>query len=474
MSIRLNVIGAFALACVLLAASARAQTVLILDESVSGGINSPESLAAQALGFSVEVVDNAGWMAKSTADFASYRAIILGDPTCVGPTSVPLPAAVATTGVWGPAIDGNVILIGTDNVFHLFQGGQGLVDSGIDFATAAANKTGAYITLSCYYHDTAPNTPVPLLDAFEPGGFTVKGVGCFDDAHIVASHPAVDTLTDAQLSNWGCSVHEAFDNWPKVGLNAFLVLVIAENAGGEYLAPDGTVGTPYILARGEGLVVISDIKLTPEFATNVLGSIHTVTATVTEDGLPVVGTSVQFEIISGPHAGLAAAAATDSNGEATFSYSGSSVGVDTIVATFVDSLGATQTSNQALKEWVSPIATIDNGCPGTQGASSLTVAGTFAPSSVVDLDLTGALPNSTGVLMIGKTPAELQREGCTLLFQPLFLIPIATNGAGAFAIAAHWPAGVASGQTVFLQVYVFDPGTAAGFESSNTIVITTP
>ncbi|MCI0637250.1 MAG: hypothetical protein L0206_25540 [Actinobacteria bacterium] len=103
-------------------------------------------------------------------------------------------------------------------------------------------------------------------------------MGCFDDAHIVATHPALAGLTDATLSNWSCSVHEGISSWP---IN-FEVLVIAENAiGGNYNAPDGTIGFPYILARG--VEVISDILLSPDVAVNPVGTDHTVTALVTTD-----------------------------------------------------------------------------------------------------------------------------------------------------------------------------------------------
>src|SRR5205085_12558488 len=104
-------------------------------------------------------------------------------------------------------------------------------------------KTGAFISLSCYYHGTAANTPVPLLDGLGAGPFTVTGVGCFNDAHIVATSDALTGLTDATLSNWSCSVHEAFDSWPTL---AFDVLAIAKGTPTVvYTAPDGTAGTPY-------------------------------------------------------------------------------------------------------------------------------------------------------------------------------------------------------------------------------------
>lgn len=333
------------------APQAYAQTkVLILDSTVSGGASSREAQAAIALGYTVEVVNAAGWAAKTQADFATYRALILGDPTCGSSTSS-VAAAEANKAVWGPVVNGNVIIIGTDPVFHTFSGGGTLTDGGVKFAVDKVGKTGMYITLSCYYHNTAAMTAVPLLDAFSPGGFSVTGVGCFDNAHIVATHPSLTGITDATLSNWSCSVHEAFDKWPL----DFQVLAIARNIGSAYTAPDGTVGTPYILARG--VTVLSNIKLTPETAENPVGTSHTVTATVTQDtpvfGTPVVGKLVTFTVISGPNTGATGTGTTNGAGVATFTYtSNGTLGVDIIKATFVDDAGLTQTSNLANKTWV--------------------------------------------------------------------------------------------------------------------------
>ncbi len=138
-------------------------------------------------------------------------------------------------------------------MFHRSQGGLQLTNSAVAFAGAAAGKTGLMISLSCYYHaGTGMTHNIPVLDQF--GTFTAVGVDCYNDAHIVATHPALGTLTDANLSNWSCSVHNGFAAVP----SGFLTLAIAENITGPYSQtyPDGTFGVPYILARGEGLVPI--------------------------------------------------------------------------------------------------------------------------------------------------------------------------------------------------------------------------
>ena len=96
-------------------------------------------------------------------------------------------------------------------------------------------------------------------------------------------------------------------------------------------------------------VVGKGILLAPVSATNPVGSQHTVNATVQDDlGNPIVDYDVNFTIVSGPHAGLTGTDVTDANGQATWSYTGTTVGTDTIVAT-----GATETSNNAFKIWES-------------------------------------------------------------------------------------------------------------------------
>jgi hypothetical protein len=243
-----------------------------------------------------------------------------------------------------------------------------VVRSSINFAASSGpGKTGAYITLSCYYHGTAANTPVPLLDAFEtvPGQFTVTGVGCYNNAHIVATSPALVGLTDANLSNWSCSVHEAFDRWA----SDFTVLVIARNIGTSYTAPDGSVGTPYVLARGN--ITAGDISLSPTTQDVCTGGRATVTAKVTSGGTPQSGVTVTFTINSGPNAPMTFTGTTDSSGQVSWTYSSNgAAGTDSITASFTDSSGHTQTSNAAKVNWTvceQPISASGTTFSGTEG-----------------------------------------------------------------------------------------------------------
>jgi hypothetical protein len=226
-------------------------SVLILADTDGGSKYSTEALAQ---GFTTVVETAANWATYTQSDFASFRAIILGDPTCkTGTTSIT--AAEANSATWGAAVGtGPKLIIGTDEEFHFSQGGAQLISSGISFVTSDATKTGVYISLSCYYHGSTAGTPVPLLDPF--GTFTVGAAsGCFDDAHIVASHPALAGLTDTSLANWGCSVHEVFNSFPT---GTFVPLAIARGitGAGSMSFGDGSSGVPYILASGAGVVAV--------------------------------------------------------------------------------------------------------------------------------------------------------------------------------------------------------------------------
>jgi Bacterial Ig-like domain (group 1)/Dockerin type I domain len=78
----------------------------------------------------------------------------------------------------------------------------------------------------------------------------------------------------------------------------------------------------------------SSIVLAPASATKALGAEAAVTATVTDsEGHAVTGAVVSFSITNGPNSPGAAAIATDADGEATFTYSSSGLGGDTIQAT---------------------------------------------------------------------------------------------------------------------------------------------
>jgi len=98
------------------------------------------------------------------------------------------------------------------------------------------------------------------------------------------------------------------------------------------------------------------ITLSPASASNVIGSTHTVTATVKDLlGNPKPGIVVTFTVLSGPNAGTTGTATTNASGQASFTYTGAGgVGLDVIRACFINDLGAQVCSKRVTKEWTTP------------------------------------------------------------------------------------------------------------------------
>jgi hypothetical protein len=66
--------------------------------------------AVNTLGYTANVVDEPTWRNMTTADFASYKAIIISDPNCG--TLDQIQFLEDTKQVWSPAVTGNMIVIG--------------------------------------------------------------------------------------------------------------------------------------------------------------------------------------------------------------------------------------------------------------------------------------------------------------------------------------------------------------------------
>lgn len=311
-------------------AHATASEVLILGSSVSGGTSSAEAAEVSAKGYTPVVADDATWQSMTTSQFASYKALVIGDPTC---SETPPAVAIATAAVWGPAVSGNTIVIGTDPVFH---GKTQFVDQAIDFALAGkTGTTGGYLDLSCNYDNQPTSTDASMLDGLRGvGAFTVHTAQCYNTVHIVATHPAFAGLTDSYMSGWSCSVHEVFDSWP----GDFQVLAIAKDYNSVFTASDGTVGAPYVLASGSGLHSFP-LSLDPLAQNASTGSDVTVTAKLLDGstGLPVTGQAIAFRVEGGPNAGAAGkcsstTCSTDASGQVQWTYKGAHSGTDTVQA----------------------------------------------------------------------------------------------------------------------------------------------
>ncbi len=133
-------------------------------------------------------------------------------------------------------------------------------------------------------------------------------------------------------------------------------------------------------------VVNEGAVLTPGFDTRFIGDTHTFTATLQDDdGNPVVGRDVEIEVFAGPNAGLnSGVLVTNAAGQASFSYSSLVVGLDSAVASFMDSQGNPATSNVALCQWDRVAST--NDLPGGFGLSQ-NYPNPFNPVTNIDFSL---------------------------------------------------------------------------------------
>jgi hypothetical protein len=157
--------------------------------------------------------------------------------------------AVSTAGTWGPAVAGNVAVLGTAPVL----GGAALVKDAISYA-ASGSGTGLYVSLNCEYASAAAGTPVLLLSGVDGGGFTVTGQGssCPDSGTVNTWQAVADSqfggLESSGLGPWSspaCSVEETFNAWP-AGLQGLAYDTGASPA--TFTASDGATGQAYLLA----------------------------------------------------------------------------------------------------------------------------------------------------------------------------------------------------------------------------------
>jgi len=155
--------------------------VLVFPDSVNGGSSSQEAAQAAALGCSVTMFSTSAvsgmTQAQMEAYFGGFSAIIIGDPSTTTTCSSTIPAdALQYAADWGPAVKGNVVVLGTAPALAGTAGNQ-LLDDAIAYAVTggASGNTGLYASLDCDYSAQPAGTVVPLLASVGGGGFTVTG-----------------------------------------------------------------------------------------------------------------------------------------------------------------------------------------------------------------------------------------------------------------------------------------------------------
>lgn len=267
-----------------------ANSVLILGSTAqNAAAKSIEAYEAAQAGFTVVVASDADWAAMTTADFASYRAIVFADGMCSGNTS--LKTAITNQDAWGPAITGNVIVMGNHPGTSALSStnAQAFVQNALGFA-AAADSTGAYVTLGCYM-SSATQRDVPILKPF--GQFSVvQQNGCSDNAHLVAADPSLAALNDAGMSGWKCSSDAEFINWA----GSFTPLVVATDVPGQFVdSSTGAIVSPYMLVRGAQVTPLTTLQTAPAGPGTGITALPTVPGDPTVDlSMPMSGSQDFF------------------------------------------------------------------------------------------------------------------------------------------------------------------------------------
>ena len=440
---RTVVIAVVVVACAAVFSGAAAATngkVLVVEDTVVGnaidnpaprgaGEGLPPSVSVEAHaaildGRGVTAVTAAELAGMSTAAVAEYDAVVLGDRKCATNANIlaPLLGTAASPTKWGPAITGNVIVLGTDPVKSFFEGTNGsanmatlyVIRGGISFA-AAGTGTGAYIDLSCYYKDAAPATHVDVLDPF--GSFSVRGAPCNNNAHVVATHPSFDALGwyDVHFSDWWvCSARETFGSFPA----SFKPIVDLTDA------PGSNTGVPYIIARGSGIVPLPGT--TPNSAPVANDDAYSTGQGVAldvgaADGVLTNDSDVDLNPLT------AVEVAGPSNGSLTLSPDGSLV--YTPNAHFAGTETFTYKANDGALD--SNIATVtitvnDTEPPAITCPSDVTTPVDAGQSSAVVNYTVNATDNAAGVVTISSNPAS----GTAFPVGPTTVQATATDAAG--------------------------------------------
>jgi hypothetical protein len=189
---------------------------------------------------------------------------------------------------------------------------------GQDDQDGDCNQDGCLITVGGVGDDPA-NPPDPL--ATDEGCALEQGYRCDDELYTLGA-PFVKT-GDTSLSVYTLNPSDDDD----VFYSSF-------------------VFNGLVAISGEGAILV------PPAQTDTPGSTASVDARVEDSGgNPVAGKTVSFTVTAGPNAGRTGTAVTGSGGDASFQYSSTLTGTDTVEASFQDSMGNTKTSNRVSVTW---------------------------------------------------------------------------------------------------------------------------
>lgn len=145
-------------------------------------------------------------------------------------------------------------------------------------------------------------------------------------------------------------------------------------------------------------VVGAGATLSPASGTSLLGTPYTLTTKVQDSaGNPVPSQSVTFTVLSGPDAGASHDATTDATGSATFTYTGASVGQDTVQVSFTGANENTEASNTATVNWATATTVTTSLSGGGKTGAKISVVSGTPVTDTARLSGTNA-PSATGTV----------------------------------------------------------------------------
>jgi hypothetical protein len=178
-------------------------------------------------------------------------------------------------------------------------------------------------------------------------------------------------------------------------------------------------------------VAQATLTLSPPTATKTVGTTDTVTATITNPGGSISGQTVNFSVAGANTA--SGTGVTNASGQATFSYTGTNAGTDTVTATFGSATGTASVT------WTSPTSTqistsLSGGGqsgaaisvpPGTPVTDTATLAGSNVATAGGTVTYT-AYSNSTCTTAVGSPDTVTVTDGSVPASTPVTLTATGT------------------------------------------------
>lgn len=124
---------------------------------------------------------------------------------------------------------------------------------------------------------------------------------------------------------------------------------------------------------------------------------------------------------------------------------------------------------------VAPWTDLGGAVTGSAGAPALAGSGSLCSGESGELNLAGAAPRSSAVLVIGTSALSLPVLDGLLVPTPELILPaIGVDAAGAASAEFVWPAAQPSGTELWLQYWIVDPLAPAGLAASNGLRAAAP